>query len=581
MLEEALMPVLRRAIGPRLRPSVHGYRSGRSTFTAAATLVGALHRGHVHLSMLDVADFYGSIDRALLHDRLAAILQPEQVALIDALVAAPVRVSGRLHWAERGVPLGRPIGPLVANLYLLDLDEAMATPELVEGTVYVRYADDLLVAARSPELRDRAEARIADVLAGLRLQVRAEKTERLTYDGTPVVYLGHAVDAEGVYERVAGARLERIVAGAREASGGSEGGHAVQGPMDEEIAPSNTRCQTLYVTEPGLYLKIAQGLVVVKRGNATVREIAMHRIDRVMVLAAVSFSSGFMGACIEAHVPVLFYVGKGAGFGSLVAGAMPNPLRLRAQYDLLREPGRKMALGRAVIQAKVNAMMRRLAGTVEALPARARLAEALLAIPDAEDADSLRGIEGSATRAYYEGFARRIKRSEFAFTARSRRPPKDPINSLMSFAYSMLFSEMQVALLTHGLDPHPGVLHELHRNHPALASDLIEPYRALIADSYVLTLVNNGQVEATGFTRQGDGGVYMTNETRRAFVQGFELFLRRPAGGAKGTGNPRRLIQAAARGMLRVVLGETRELVLPLTDASIGDEGDALEEVVV
>jgi len=577
LLEEALVPTLRRAMASRLRPSVHGYRAGRSTFTAAAAFSTALARGFVYVATLDIARFYDSIDRARLHDALTRWFDARVVALLDALLAAPVMLRGHRMTSERGIPLGRPVSPLVANLYLVDLDDALATPDLADRVVYLRYADDLLVAARSPEDRARAVDRIRAALAALDLTLRDDKTALCTYDGTPIVYLGHAVAADGVYERVGDARLARIVQTERpEAS--TEGSTKT----DPDDAQPNTRTQTLYVTENGLYLKIAQGMIVVMRGEQNVREVALHRVDRVMILSSVSFSSAFMASCIESRIPVLFFVGKGAAFGSLVSGGMPNPLRLRAQYDLAREPARRMALARSLVEAKIRAMTRRLTGDGRTLPMRERMAGAQAKLAEAGGPDVLRGLEGEATRAYYEGFALRIKPEGFAFKGRSRRPPKDPINSLMSFAYSLIFSEMQTALLAHGLDPSPALLHEIDRNHPALASDLIEPYRALIADTFVLSIVNNQQVDALkGFQRQGDGAVYMTRETRRDVLDAYERFMHRPAGGARGSGNPRRLLHAAARSMLRVVLGESAGLTLPLTDGMIDDDDSAMEEVFV
>jgi len=576
LVEEALRPVLQRALAPRFRASVHGYRAGRSTFSAAAALSKALAEGFVELAMLDVADFYGSIDHARLRRMLDGVVAPDVADVLMALVRAPVRVHGRTVACTQGVPLGRSIAPPLANLYLLDLDAAVEREDVGEAR-FLRYADDLLVAAKTPEARERGVARIEAAVAALGLTLKDAKTERLRYDGAPVVYLGHAVTAAHVWQKVDDARLQRIVEGSARAV--DERKAAL--PEANEVAQPNRRDQTLYVTEPGLSLRVAQGMIAVKRREETVREVALHRVDRVMVLANVSFSSAFMAECIEARIPVLFYVGKGAAFGTLVSGAMPNPLRLRAQYDLLRVPERRLALARQVVEAKLRAMSRRLVGLDGADGLRERIAAAMIALTVAEDIPQVRGVEGDATRAYFEGFARRIKKPEFAFTERTKRPPRDPINSLLSFAYSMLFSEMQVALLVHGLDPHAGVLHELARDHPALASDLMEPYRALVGDSFVLTLVNGGQVQAKGFQKQSDGGVYMNHDTRRDVIRAFEAFLRRPAGGAKGAGSPRRLIHAAARAMLRVVLGDADTLHLPLIDHDVEEDEHTREEVTV
>ncbi|MCA9643676.1 MAG: CRISPR-associated endonuclease Cas1, partial [Myxococcales bacterium] len=292
--------------------------------------------------------------------------------------------------------------------------------------------------------------------------------------------------------------------------------------------------------------------------------VPLHRLDRIIILAHVGMSSGFASACIARGIPVTFVVGKGRAFGSLSSGSLPNPLRLRAQYDLVAQREARVELARAIVAAKIDAMLRRLKNVTMASEIRADLAAYRANLTDHASPESLRGVEGVATKRYFEGFAARISQEAFAFRGRSRRPPRDPINSLLSFAYTLVFSEMQSALLAHGLDPHPALLHDLHRNHPALASDLVEPYRVLVADSFVLTLVNQRRVTAEGFETHPSGAVFMDHATRHTVLEAFESFMVAPLGGARGSASPRRLIDAASSAMLRVVLGEDQVLQLPL-----------------
>lgn len=346
---------------------------------------------------------------------------------------------------------------------------------------------------------------------------------------------------------------------------------------------ANVRCQTLYVTDHGTRLGVRQGVVVARRKDETVREVPLARIDRVVVLATSSLSSAFLEECIEREIPVLFMLGRGKAYGSLVPGGIPNPLRLRAQYALVTDEGRRLALATEIVSSKVTAMERRLrAAPPEAESARKSLASLLEELAAATTPASLRGYEGAATKAYYDGFATRIRRPAFAFVRRSRRPPRDPINSLLSFAYTLLFGEMQTALLTHGLDPCPALLHELDRRHPALASDLSEPYRPLVADSFVLTLVNNDRVDEADFESE-EGGFHLTNDARRAVLASWESWLRTAAPGRSGGTTPRGLLDQAARRMLGVVLGERERLDLPLAleDAPASTEDPAEREIRV
>jgi CRISPR-associated protein Cas1 len=568
LIEETLLPRLHRALDKLLLPCAHAYRVGRSTFSAAAEASRALAAGQHAIALLDVSDFFGSIDRERLAAMLAAHLGEHELEVALSLVSAPVILAGEVTLSPRGIPLGRAISPMLANFYLSDLDVAMAS---FDGT-YLRYADDVFLAARTNDERDAAEARVAQALGRLGLQLRAEKAERLGYDGTPFLYLGMAVDEHGVYERVGDKRLGRILS--RRAAAPIADGVADTGTTAFELAAEqpNRRSQTLYVTEPGLYLRVDAGRVQVRRGQETVRELPLHRVDRILILSGVSMSSGFVSACIAQEVPVLFFVGRGRAFGSLVASGMPNPLRLRAQYDLLARAERRLDLARAVIDAKLEAMLRRLRYAPAAAEARARVAETRGRLAHTFDLTELRGHEGMATRAWYEGLALRIKPPGFAFKSRSKRPPRDPINSLLSFAYSLVFAEMQTALLAEGLDPHPALLHDLRPNHPALASDLVEPYRVLIADTFVLWMVNTGQIKVDEFERQATGAVYLAGPARKVFLAAYEGFMDRRLAGAQGTLTPRRLIHAGARAMLRVVLGDCDDLALPLGAVTAMDD---------
>ncbi len=510
-----------------------------------------------------VADFYPSIDRARLDRIVAELLPPGLAGIVARLVRAPVVIDGEVRETSRGIPLGRALAPALSNAYLLGVDEAMHDLPVV----YLRFGDDIALATPDERAREAAEATLVERLGTVGLALRDSKTRRVRYDGSPVVYLGHVVDATSVYERIGDKRLARIGLGPVKAA---EPGEPA---ASETTVHASLRSRTLYVTERGAYLRVAAGLVVVERHGKDPLELPLRMIDRVLVLAPAAVSSGFVSECVSRAVPVLFFVGRGRAFGSLVAGSAPNPLRLRAQYDLVASQPRRLALARAIVAAKLTAMLRRLQNVAGAAEARGGIRAIDRALPAADSAESLRGYEGAATRLYYGGFAQRLKAPGFELHERTRRPPRDPINSLLSFAYSLLFGEMQTALLAHGLDPHPGLLHDLHRNHPALASDLIEPYRALIGDSFVLALVNNGQVDARGFEKKPSGAVYMNVETRRKVIAAYEDFMGRRAGGGKGA-TPRWLIDAAARAMLSVVLGEVAELDLPLTASIFDNEAE-------
>jgi CRISPR-associated protein Cas1 len=562
LIEEAALPVLADALEARLSDAAHGYRTGRSAWTAASAAADLIRLGHVHVACADIADFFPSVEWAHLERRVRTLLPVPLADVVVALATAPVVEGGRLVARERGLVLGRALSPALSNVALLDVDSAMR-----DGAVgYLRYADDVLLATRDEAALDTALVRLRDALAAEGLRLRDDKTRRADVRRAPVEWLGFHVDVKGVYERVQDGKLARIL---ERASARRE--RAADDPAgDAESAPETRESRVVYVTEPGLYLSTTLGAVVVRRRDEVVREIPFDRIDRIVVLAGIAMSSGFAAACIQREIPVVFFVAKGRAFGSLLASSSLNPLRLRAQYDLVGNPARRVLLGREVVEAKLDAMLAKMRRRSADHDLVATVAEIRRGLPDLTHDDALRGAEGAATRAYYRAFASWIRSPAFAFAGRSRRPPRDPVNSALSLTYSLLFAEMQLALVAHGMDPHPGLLHALHRSHPALASDLIEPYRVLVADPFVLMLVNSGRVTEHDFEVRPGGAVYYRSGSLRKHLDAWEDYLHRRAGPATPL-TVRGLVETAARRMLAVVLGESAALRLPLSPGEIGD----------
>ena len=178
--------------------------------------------------------------------------------------------------------------------------------------------------------------------------------------------------------------------------------------------------------------------------------------------------------------------------------------------------------------------------------------------------EELLGIEGTAGRRYFGEFNRMLKAEgsppEFDFEGRNRRPPKDPVNALLSLAYAMLAREWTVTLHAVGLDPYLGVYHQPRYGRPALALDLMEEFRPLIADSVVLTAINNGEVRATDFIRRM-GSVALTTEGRRRFIETYERRMSQeithPVFGYQVS--YRRILEVQARLFGRYLCGEIAE----------------------
>ncbi len=558
LIEEALLPILVRRFEALAPDSLYAFRKGRGTYTAALAAHRVLMKYETpHLALLDVADFFPSIDREILHQDLLEWAPPRMADIIMSLVSAPVHLHGQtLH--QSGIPLGCPLSPVLSNMYLLPVDAVMAN-ELVD---YLRYADDLLLIAPNPGILDQAMHVLARALERRKLRLKTEKSQVYCFGENPFTWLGHFIDRSGIFDKVGEKRIATI--DEKKKAGEKAAAEAASTAEPSPDAVANEHHRTLYVTGQGIYVSVGEQHIECKKGKEVLRRVPLHRVDRVVYMATGSFSSGFFASCINRRIPIMYWSGKGRGYAVIVPEGNLNPLRLRAQFDLRSDPARRVAIARDILLTKCDSLLHRIGADethVAQIENIRRMRERMLS---ATQLASLIGLEGATAVEYFQIFKDRIQNPDFAFTRRSKRPPMDAINSLMSFTYSLLFSEFESTLLFHGLDPHPGFLHELHRQHAALASDLLEPYRALVADTFVLYLVNKKMVEASGFEKQQHGAVYMTPETRKTVLQAYETFMRTPFGGHTSAGTPRQLIYGAVQCMLGVILGEYEKLTLPL-----------------
>jgi len=234
------------------------------------------------------------------------------------------------------------------------------------------------------------------------------------------------------------------------------------------------------------------------------------------------------GKC-EAAIPVV-YLSTGNWFYGITSGiTLKNAFDRAAQFEAVQDPARRLVFARQLIAdkgANQRVMLRRNGNVPETV-----LREMATLITHAGKATaiaSLLGIEGSLARLYFQHFAGLLQARELPpewdFSARNRRPPRDPVNAMLSFTYALLVKECTTALLGEGLEPHWGLYHQPRHGRPALALDIMEPLRPLIADSAVITAVNTGMMRERHF-KYGANGCLLQPAGRKAIIQAFEARL--------------------------------------------------------
>ncbi len=280
---------------------------------------------------------------------------------------------------------------------------------------------------------------------------------------------------------------------------------------------------TLYVTVPHAYLSKEGETVLVRVEQETLLRVPIHTLEGIVCVGLVSMSPALMGFCAESRVGVSFLTEHGRFLARIQGPIHGNVLLRREQYRRADDEQASAAIARSCLLAKVANCRTSLLRSAREHPsaaldaACAQLGQSLRLLDRPASLDSLRGIEGDAARTYFSVFDELIlqQKDDFFFRERSRRPPLDNVNALLSFLYVLLAHDLSSALETVGLDPAVGFLHRDRPGRAGLALDLMEELRPMLADRLAITLINRRQVSGSGFTRSESGGVTMSDATRK------------------------------------------------------------------
>ena len=291
---------------------------------------------------------------------------------------------------------------------------------------------------------------------------------------------------------------------------------------------------TLFVMTEGSYLTLDGENVVVSCDKQERARFALHTLEGIVCFTYAGASPSLMGACARRGIDLCFFSPQGRFLARTVGEERGNVLLRQTQYRVADDPGQSCRYARGFILGKVYNARWVLERATRDHPQRvpveelkrttAQLAAALPLIETCDDPMQLLGLEGEAAQRYFDKFDTLIlqQREDFAFTGRSRRPPLDPINALLSFAYTMLARDCAAALSGVGLDPYVGFMHRPRPGRQSLALDLMEELRAVYADRFVLSCVNQKILTAKHLQKQESGAVWLTDEGRRAFFQAWQ-----------------------------------------------------------
>ncbi len=335
-----------------------------------------------------------------------------------------------------------------------------------------------------------------------------------------------------------------------------------------------------YVVESGTYIKKSGKSLLVCRGREVIEEIPLEQLQQLTLVGRASFSSEVLNELVKRRIETVLLSQEGRFRARLVVDEHGHVERRLNQYLKLSTPDVSLNVARKLVRAKLRSMARFttrmgkhrngdvLRSVGVQLQALAELAGR------AESMDVVRGIEGKGSAVYFSTFGHFIKNKNFFFEKRTRRPPLDPVNALLSFVYTLLTNEVLTAIQIAGLDPYFGTLHETEYGRPSLACDLVEEWRVFLGDRFVLRLINSGVIKPDDFvfrqSASADGvdeedlkrnrPVEMKPSAMKTLINSYEVWMEKRVKRCFLTGESksfRGLIRDQARRFLAFIMGES------------------------
>lgn len=529
-------------------PACHGYRPGHSIYTAVAQ-VREVYGSQSWVLRTDIQQFFDWIVWAVLLGQLEQLKIPDlALQWVEQHLRSGIVVGGQAMPRNAGVLQGSVLSGALANLYLSEFDRACWE----EGIALVRYGDDCLVVCESWFQANRFLGRLDDRLGDLSLRLHPEKTQIFSPD-QGFKFLGHQFEQGLIVPPRRGSLQETVTDAKPRRSSGRTGKPLVCG-IQKVVAGKVESCSetywsdpmtTLYVTDQGAYIRVRQKHFEVLLKSVVKLSVPVSRVSHVVLFGCCNLSHGAVQLALQRKIPVLYLASNGRYFGRLETEGQAQLEYLTRQVMRSLEPEFRVRMARSIILGKLHnsrvvlQRLNRKRPSEKAAHAIAELLEVMEQVRSAETIEVMMGYEGHGAALYFQAFATLLK-GRFEFEKRTRRPPTDPVNSLMSLGYTLLSQQVHSMVMVTGLHTHFGNLHVPHRSRPSLVCDLVEEFRSPMVDSLVAYLINSNIFVEEDFTPPDErGGVYLHPDGLKKFLKHWEERLQtqvtHPSTGTKTT----------------------------------------------
>ena len=492
LVHRALLKVLEPELDRMFEHASLGYRRGKSRETALAQIRRALAQGLSWVVESDIESFFDQVDWGVLRARLDNSLPAgDQITrqTLEACLTCGLMVKGKRVERSRGLLQGSPLSPLLSNLYLDTFDEQMERL----GYCLVRYADDFLVLVRDRAQGEQALAHMAAILEPLGLGLKGEKTAIRPLEGG-VSFLGFDLGPD----------------------------------LEEELIENTSLRKPLFVTQPHTFVGVDHLAVVVRQDKQLLGRFPLARVSEIILFGVGAVSARLIEKCTRQKIPISFCTPAGYYITTLRPDSKEHFLLAgqHARRFAQLSPEERVGLAARLVAAKLEPYQRWIKAQrgPDNQALWDQLEEIKARLPQAPRVEVVRGAEARAARLVY-GFVNGLVK-EPAFASQGRRPRKkaDPYNSLLDFAYSLLFSRINVLVRGRGLNPYLGLLHSHLDNYESLVADLQEPFRCRM-DRMVVKLINRKVIKAEMFAGNAQSGYRLDSSGVKLFLEAFQREL--------------------------------------------------------
>lgn len=552
VLQRAVAQVLTPALEQIMSAHSHGYRPGRSRLNARDAIQHAWRQGYHWVFEADIASFFTSVSWQRVHQRLRSLYYDDPlIEQIMAWVQAPVEKNGMLEQRHQGLPQGSPISPLLANLLLDDFDNDLQAA----GFKLIRYADDFVVMCKSQAKAQAAEEKVRASLREHELELHPAKT-RIVNAKDGFYFLGYlfindlAIEASGQhsdsdtslganqtlpthkqlsskntpphpsFEQTATAisALEHPIiktsftqnpAAESEPEQQNQHTHAKIGQRDEQGT-------LVCVTGASALVASREGRIYIERDGNTLTSTPWSGAQALLLFGPHHITTPAIRSALQEQVPVHFCNAQGYYQGTTWAGepAAAGHQQWLTQINRAQDQTACLYLGKCLTQARIDAQAELL--RQRQLPDWRAVKAITEKLAGCSSLAELNGAEGNAARIFFASLASSLA-PEWHFSGRNRRPPKDPVNVLLSLGYSLLYAYSDTLIRVNGLLPWQGFYHQPRGRHAALASDLMEPFRQIV-ERVALSQINLKALTPKDFTTQADGSCRISGAAKKQYI---------------------------------------------------------------